>query len=139
MTDNWNEAISSLLDQFLASEAKAHELKEQEASLRATRMEAERDMKDAKGQLSAMLTEAGVTTENHPRATLTVVPPRISLKANQDADPEMLPIDLVKIKKTADNAAIQAAIASGQKVMGYELAQGSPSLRIKIKETTNAG
>jgi hypothetical protein len=139
MTDNWNESISSLLDRFLAAEVQVHAAKEREAEIKRGRMEAEREMKDAKSELTAMLSEAGVTTENHPRATITLVAGRVSLKATDDADPEMLPIDLVKIKKTPDNAAIQAAIARGDKVHGFELAQGSPSLRIKIKETTHAG
>lgn len=138
MADNWNDSISSLLDRILEAEGREHAFKEQEADLKRQKLEAQRDVKDAKGELQAMLTEAGVTTENHPRATITLAAGRVTLKAAKDADPEALPIDLLRIKKEPDKAAIQAALVRGDKVDGFELSQGAPSLKIKLKETANA-
>ena len=136
---NWIDNISALLDRVLDGEEAEREAKQAEAVARQAKLEAQRDIKDAKGELHALLSEAGVMTENHPRATITLAAGRVSLDVSEDADPESLPIDLIRIRKEADKAAIQAALTRGDAVPGYSLKQSPPSLRIKFKEITHAG
>ncbi len=138
MADNWDTAINELLDDFFRAEAESNGLKASASEIAKQKKEADQRVEAAREQLAKMLTEAGVTTENHPRAQITLASGRVTLQVAPDADVETLPIDMVRIKKEADKAAIQAALTEGQKVPGYSLAQGAPSLRIKpVKEKVN--
>ena len=138
MADNWDTAINELLDDFFKAEAESNGLKASASEISKQKKEADQRADAAREQLSKMLTEAGVTTENHPRAQIALASGRVTLQAAPDADVDSLPIDMVRIKKEPDKAAIQTALAAGQKVAGYSLAQSAPSLRIKpVKEKIN--
>jgi hypothetical protein len=50
-----------------------------------------------------------------------------------EADPDLLPDDLVYIKRTVNRTAIKAAIEAGQHVEGFALSNAAPSLTVKIK------
>lgn len=78
-----------------------------------------------------MMEAADVKSRELPEATLSLrrVPPKVV----GEPDAEKLPDDLVKIERTADRAAIKAALEAGKTVEGCELSNGGVTLAIKVK------
>lgn len=74
------------------------------------------------------LGELGETKLRAPDFKAAVVPGPIKVVGNGDV--ATLPDQFVRIKREPDKTAIKAALASGQPVAGFELANGAPYLRI---------
>jgi CRISPR/Cas system CSM-associated protein Csm5 (group 7 of RAMP superfamily) len=132
---NWNDAISDLLDQFLSAENRERLEWQAEKEAKERKLLAKKNKDDAKAKLVSMLEEAGVTSEHHPRALLTLSEGRETLAIDPNVDPEKFPIDLVKIKKELNKPELQKALIRGASFEGVEIKRGAPILRIKMKES----
>lgn len=133
MADNWTDQISSLLDDINAAEAEAYEAAQVKKDADARKKLAEARRADARGSLAALLTDAGVVTENHPRAQITLASGRPQVIETPDADPAMLPDSMVRIKREPDKGKILIALAAKQDVPGYSIGLSEPTLTIKMK------
>lgn len=129
--NNWDQTIADLLGIIDLAEADIRVLDEALASASAQKKEAKEKVEDARQEIMDMLLESGVLSEKHPKADLLIKDGPIKLVAHQDADPEDLPIDLVRIKRTADLGAIKKALVRGDQVPGYHLEAGPQQLQIK--------
>jgi hypothetical protein len=137
MADNWTDQISVLLDEALRAEAASYEAAEFKRMADTAKKTADAAKDAARKSLAALLTDAGVITENHPRATITLASGRPQVIEAEDADVAMLPDQLVRIKREPDKGKILAALAKGQSVPGYSIGVSDPTLTIKLKEPHN--
>lgn len=128
---NWDDTITGLLGLIDLAEANIRVLDDALASAKEQKAEAQGQIEDARLELMAMLLESGVLAEKHPKADLLIKDGPIKVVAHPDADPEDLPIDLVRIKRTPDMGAIKKALVRGDQVPGYHLEAGPQQLQIK--------
>lgn len=133
MADNWTDQISALLDEALKAEQDAYAAAEAKRKADAEKKAADAAKDAARKSLAALLTDAGVVTENHPRATITLTSGRPQVIEAPDADVSMLPDALTRIKREPDKGKILIALAGGQSVPGYSIGVSDPTLTIKLK------
>lgn len=132
--DNWTDQISALLDEINEAEADAFAAAEAKSEADTRKRLADARRADARKSLAALLQEAGVVTENHPRAVITLTSGRPQVVEAPDADPLMLPDHLVRIKREPDKGKILMALAEKKDVPGYSIGVSEPTITIKPKE-----
>ena len=130
---NWDTLIRSVLDDMDEFETVIAESKLEKQRLDLTIKTNTNAIAELRESLMNMMLENGVVSENHELASIIIKSGPIKVVRDPNADPEDLPIDLVRIKREPDMAEIKKALIRGDNVPGYSLETGPDQLQIKRK------
>jgi hypothetical protein len=134
---NWDAALRGALAQWDAAERALAAAQEAKAEAALAVSQADAALARIKGDLLAMLQDAGVVGE--PALGLSINKGRETVEALPSADPASLPPHLVRWEPKPDKAAILHALRDGQDVPGWIITQGAPHLTRRAVKTNTAG
>jgi hypothetical protein len=83
--------------------------------------------------MQSILNTADIKKIELPEVTLSMRANPKQLVGDSDLAIELLPDDLVRIKREADRKAIREAIGEGRNVPGFVLVDAPPSLMVRVK------
>lgn len=118
--DNWSASLDTALEFLDAMERRKHDLANEIKAI-------DQSIATTRGDLLAMLKEAGVTSDNRPLATVSVSSGSMSVVCDM---PEALPARFVRTKTEPDKRAIGDAMKGGQSVIGCRFERGPDKLSI---------
>ncbi|QOZ68859.1 siphovirus Gp157 family protein [Bradyrhizobium arachidis] len=105
--------------------------KQQQENLKARADRFGRRLEFTRALMLSILNAAALRKVELPEATVYLRNNPQQLIGEPDAD--ALPDEFVKIKRTADRAAIKAALQAGRELPGLQLSNASPSIMVMVK------
>lgn len=125
-----HKIIERCLSQRQDALTMADAIKIRETDLAERRKRFERKSDAMKAIIQDMMEAAHIDKLPLPEATLSITKPRESVNVT---DLDALPQGYFKMTRSADKAAIKAALMSGDEIPGAELQTGNPGMTIRSK------
>jgi hypothetical protein len=126
-----HEFLAVLVKQIENAKILATGLHEHIAELKLREDRYERRIDTLRQSIAALMDRANLSKVEMPVATLSVRRGQPQLIG--DADPVLLPDELVRIKRELNRTAIKEALKAGREVSGFVLGNAPPQLTIRIK------
>ncbi len=127
-SENW--PVPGLLARLRELEAEEHQLKVYADQAALNLKQKSQQVADVRGNIKALLAEAGVVTEQTDIATVSVTRTRGKLLVEQ---PELIPDAYFTMQPVRDDVAIREALFAGQEVPGAKIVR-SETIRVIWKD-----
>lgn len=133
---NWDAQIQGHIEAIEKAEKVKDREKAKKAKADGVIREQDEVISTARAELKTMMTESGVTMEDHPRAKIVIKKSPVNIVQTDDFDVENLPIDYREIIHKPDMDQIKAAMKRGEDVPGFKYHQKPKQIQITIKPKT---
>lgn len=112
------------------AEANADAVAERIKALSERKARYEAQATEYRRHIATVMDAAGMTRWKSPEFTVSLTPGRAGVVIT---DPAAIPDDFVRIRREPDKTAIGAALASGADVPGATMANGMPTLTVRVR------
>lgn len=130
---NWDKQIEAYIEDIESAEITIKREKAKKVKADGVIRKENEIIQTARSELHDMLTESGVTMEDHPRAKIVIKKSPVRIVQTDDFDIEKLPIDYREIIHKPDMDQIKAAMKRGEEVPGFAYDQKPDTISVTIK------